>query len=501
MSVTTSHAKRLGAYVPAMLALVAGFAALVLVFMPECRAAVRVWTDSTAYGHCYLVAPIVAYLVWDRRDTLHGLLPRPAASLALLGLPLPLAWFAAERLGIMEGRQLVAVAFLELLFLVVLGWQLFRALMGPLLYLFFLVPFGAFVTPVLQSFTAHFVNVGLSVLGISHFVTDMLIETSAGTFFVAEACAGLRFLIASIAFGVFYALLNYRSPARRAAFIAASIVVPIIANGFRALGIVVLGSILGSAEAAAADHLIYGWVFFSVVMLLLVAAGLPLREPPAPARIPGPLVPAYGVRSPWPVVVVLVIAAIAPGIAMAFDRAAPAARLAAELPIVPPEGCTLKPAAGRAPDRSSVGLACRAREWLVTVVSLSPRGTGSVLSDARAQMLGPIDPEESSTTTLPTDRALAGTWQVTVSSNPGHVTGVSAWVHGRAAPGGLSQRIVQARDSVLGNDVPPLLIAIGTRSAGRLPERDAEAAMAELGRIVAAQGDLAAKVAGLAGVR
>jgi len=37
-----------------------------------------------------------------------------------------------------------------------------------------------------------------------------------------------------------------------------SIVVPIIANGFRALGIVWLGHILGSAEAAATDHVLYG---------------------------------------------------------------------------------------------------------------------------------------------------------------------------------------------------------------------------------------------------
>ena len=53
----------------------------------------------------------------------------------------------------------------------------------------------------------------------------------------------------------------------------------------RALGIVVLGAVLGSAQAAAADHLIYGWMFFSVVMLLLVASGMPFREaPPGPAQ-------------------------------------------------------------------------------------------------------------------------------------------------------------------------------------------------------------------------
>ena len=95
---------------------------------------------------------------------------------------------------------------------------------------------------------------------------------------MAEACAGLRFLIASIAFGCLYALLMYRSPVRRGVFIVVSIIVPIIANGFRGLGIVYLGYLLDSAQAAAADHVIYGWIFFSFVILLLIALGLPFRQ-------------------------------------------------------------------------------------------------------------------------------------------------------------------------------------------------------------------------------
>src|SRR5581483_9036774 len=92
------------------------------------------------------------------------------------------------------------------------------------------------------------------------------------------ACAGLRFLIASIAFGTLYSCLIYRSFTRRALFMLASVIIPIIANGFRALGIVVLGHVLGSAQAAAADHILYGWLFFSIVILLLIMAGLPFRE-------------------------------------------------------------------------------------------------------------------------------------------------------------------------------------------------------------------------------
>src|SRR6185437_14298218 len=47
--------------------------------------------------------------------------------IALAALPLAVVWLAAERLGIMEGRQLVAMTVAETLFLGVLGWRLWWA--------------------------------------------------------------------------------------------------------------------------------------------------------------------------------------------------------------------------------------------------------------------------------------------------------------------------------------------------------------------------------------
>src|SRR4029077_461187 len=99
------------------------------------------------------------------------------------------------------------------------------------------------------------------------------IDVPAGKFVVAEACAGLRFLIASVAFGVFFAVITYRSRWRRIAFIGLSVVVPIIANGARAFGIIYAAEIVGSPAAVMADHVIYGWGFFSAILVLLTLLG------------------------------------------------------------------------------------------------------------------------------------------------------------------------------------------------------------------------------------
>jgi exosortase A len=333
-------------------------------------AAVGVWQASDTYGHCFLILPMAAYLAWDRRAALAGLAPRPLPALAPLALPLAAAWFLAERLGVMEGRQLAALAALELLVLVVLGWRLFRALRAPLLFLVFLVPFGAFVTPALQQFTAGFIVRGLNVLGVANYATDLTIEISAGVFYVAEACAGLRFLIAAVAFGVFYALLNYQSPGRRLLFVAASVVVPVVANGVRALGIVMLGAILGSANAAAADHVIYGWVFFSVVMLLLVAGGMPFREDPAdPAPSGLPAAAHAETRPVWAAAAVVLPLAAGPAASMLLARQVTPTLFTEALAFTTPPGCTADPAPAPAmpAQRITTTLSCAGQPLVVTV--------------------------------------------------------------------------------------------------------------------------------------
>jgi EpsI family protein len=85
--------------------------------------------------------------------------------------------------------------------------------------------------------------------------------------------------------GVLFAWLTYRSTSRRIAFIIASIAVPIVANWLRAYLIVLLGHLTNNRLAAGVDHIIYGWIFFGVVMLLLFWVGARWREdaPAAPA--------------------------------------------------------------------------------------------------------------------------------------------------------------------------------------------------------------------------
>ena len=489
-------------YMPAATGLALGLLAWFLLFLPECMAAVGVWRASDTYGHCFLILPMALYLAWDRRGALAGLLPRPLPTLAPLALPIAAIWFLAERLGVMEGRQLAALAALELLFLTVLGWRLFRTLRAPLLFLVFLVPFGAFVTPALQQFTAGFIVGGLNFLGIANYATDLTIEISAGVFYVAEACAGLRFLIAAVAFGVFYALLNYRSPGRRVLFVIASIIVPIVANGVRALGIVVLGAVLGSAEAAAADHIIYGWVFFSAVMLLLVAGGMPFRETPTGPMQPSgpPDAPFIETRPVWASLAVIALLASGPAAAMLLTQRLTPARLT-EMPVfATPAGCTADagPVADPPVQHATATLHCADQKLVVTVQAFPRRSTADSLVRERRRMTGELSAEEVVIAPLPTLRMESGDWSLIRTAGPTRAIAVASWTDGVPAQGGMVGRVHQARNSLFGTAYAPILMTAVIELPKRPVPVDQQRIDAMLSGFVDAQTNLTAQVAKIA---
>ncbi|MCW3476922.1 exosortase A [Limobrevibacterium gyesilva] len=486
-------------------ALLLGLALLGLAFHAEAAAAYRVWMESTAYSHCFFVLPIAAYMAWERRHALASVPVAPAPWAVALVLPLGVAWLAAERLGIMEGRQLVAVAILEVLFLAVLGWRMFQALAAPLLYLFFLVPFGAFLTPALQDFTAVFIDVGLDVLRIPHFVDAYIIEIPAGRFYVAEACAGLRFLIASIAFGVLYSVLMYRSIGRRVAFIAASIVIPIIANGMRALGIVVLGHVLGSAEAAAADHILYGWLFFSVVILLLIVAGLPFRQDLAKAA-PAPAAPPA--VSPWrPALAAGLVGAVAlagPAVSAVLDRAAETALEAPAPRLTTPRDCRPAPLGAvqsdltGTPGATVLGYACPQGLLTVVVQVFPAQSNPARVISAQRRATGEFKAEEAVISSIRIPGMEPDQWRLVTTYTPASATATALWVDGRPAKGGIAGRMLLAHNSVFGTAHAPVLVAVGVRAARpqMTPEED-QLARHMIANFLVAQTALPAEIARL----
>jgi EpsI family protein len=151
--------------------------------------------------------------------------------------------------------------------------------------------------------------------GIPAHIDGIFITTPTGYFRVAEACAGVKFLIAMVAYGMLVANLCFQSWIRRGVFLAVCVVVPIIANGLRAFGTIYIAHHNGIEFAAGFDHVFYGWIFFGLVIALVMAMGWRFfdKRADAPAFNPASLQsPVSHTTSQWSAVAAALLIAAAP---------------------------------------------------------------------------------------------------------------------------------------------------------------------------------------------
>jgi exosortase A len=248
-------------------------------YFDTAKAIVSIWMRSETFTHGFVVPPIVVWLIWRQRQALSQLTPTPNATALVLIAGAAFAWLLGDLATIDAVMQLAFVSMVILLVPALLGLSVARAIAFPLVFLFFAVPIGEFAMPQLMEWTADFTVLALRLTGIPVFREGLQFVIPSGNWSVVEACSGVRYLIASLTVGTLFAYLNYQSTGRRVIFIAVSLVVPIVANWLRAYLIVLLGHLSGNKLAAGVDHLIYGWIFFGVVIMLMFMIGARWSEP------------------------------------------------------------------------------------------------------------------------------------------------------------------------------------------------------------------------------
>jgi exosortase A len=245
--------------------------AFVLAFAHDWLGMAAQWWDSSTYNHILLIPAILGWLVWLRIGQLRQIEPQawwPGLVTVAAAL---LVWTMGAFADFNLLRHAGAVALLPASLLLILGPRVAAGLAFPLCYMAFLVPFGEELVPLLQTITAALTISLVQLSGIPAIVDGVFIDTPAGLFEVAEACSGVKFLIAMVALGTLVANVCFRSWKRRGMFMALCIVAPILANGLRAWGTVYIAQYVGVEKAAGFDHIVYGWVFFALVIAGVLA--------------------------------------------------------------------------------------------------------------------------------------------------------------------------------------------------------------------------------------
>ncbi len=278
---------------------------------PELRQLTGTWAGSTTYTYAFLVPPLSAWLAWRERTWLPRAVPAPSASAALLLLGAGTLLLLGRAAEVAVAGNLALVAMVAASVPAALGWAIAWRLRFPILFLFTSVPLADPLVPALQDLTADLAVPLLRWAGIPVFRDGVLLLTPTGVFEVAEACAGLRFLIANIVLGLLFAHLSFRSRVRQAGFVALCLAVPVLANAARAAGIVAIAHWTDMRHAVGADHIVYGWGFFAAILLVLLLLGHWMADRPAPEpATTAPPAPSAAVK---PLALPLAVAALLAG--------------------------------------------------------------------------------------------------------------------------------------------------------------------------------------------
>ncbi|HNU10156.1 MAG TPA: exosortase A [Rubrivivax sp.] len=296
-----------------------------------------IWWRSDTFAHCMLVLPISLWLVWRKRDRLAALNPSPQPWMLLAMVVTAGAWLLAELAVVNAAAQFAFVTMLILAVPAVLGIAVARAIMFPLLFLYFAVPFGEFMLPAMMEWTADFTVAALRLSGIPVFREGQNFAIPSGNWSVIDECSGVRYVMASFLVGSLFAYLNYRSYLKRAVFMGVSLLLPVVANWIRAYMIVMLAHLSGNRIAVGVDHILYGWVFFGLIVFAMFMIGMRWADADAAREAGSPAPPGIGSAAATRTVatgVAAVVIGIAPHLAVAaMERAeASAGPVTLELP-------------------------------------------------------------------------------------------------------------------------------------------------------------------------
>jgi exosortase len=253
-----------------------GFIVLLFgVYFPILRNMVHHWSAVEDYQHGFIVAPLALFFAYERRWDLEDA-PIKGSWLGLIPMIIGLISLTIGRLGTelmtMRGGFVFTLIGLVLL---LLGREIFKILVFPLFFLFLMVPLPqSLVNTIafpLQLIAAKSAVWSLQELGIPALVEGNIIHLAHTELFVAEACSGLRSLMALVTLGVVFAYFFKRGGAGTKLFLVASTIpIAIFVNAFRVALTGFLAHHVGEEAALGAIHDFQGIFTFGLAFFMLL---------------------------------------------------------------------------------------------------------------------------------------------------------------------------------------------------------------------------------------
>jgi exosortase len=268
-----------------------GFILAALALWPTLLNLARVWTGNESYQYGWLVMPMVVYLLgWHRRQEILSVTPQPGFAGVLVTVAGAALWSMALAMNLDVGCHVALVVVLQGMAMALLGWRAYWRLFPVLALLFFMVPAGDVLQPILRSVTIKSIELFAAIAGLPHHVEGYVVHIGSLRYIVVEECTGLSFV--TLAAFLCYSLgsLLYQSFRKVAALAVLGAFLGILSNAVRVNSIVLVDWLRGTQMSLtshgaiqwAALLLTLGLVFFVLSRLAIEPVQQPWFARPTP---------------------------------------------------------------------------------------------------------------------------------------------------------------------------------------------------------------------------
>lgn len=200
---------------------------------------IATWTHNDAWSHGFLIPVMAVLIAHYRLKEYHParIEPWTGGLVLILAGGLIRVWSRLMMISYPGEATFLLVVGGVVLWL--LGKRMFRVLWISVAFLWFMIPwdpkyYEGLALP-LQRMAAMFVERVLSLFGAYVVRDGNVLELTSGPLNIAEACSGLRLLVAFLALGVFMAYLYRRPFWERLVIVASSVPIAVFCNFIRVL--------------------------------------------------------------------------------------------------------------------------------------------------------------------------------------------------------------------------------------------------------------------------
>jgi len=282
-----TDSNRVAWMLPALVALLA------LVYFPILRNLIENWRLVPDYSHGFLIVPLAAFFAYEKRREL----TRAKLGGSWWGIVLLALGYLSLALGqlgtLLTALRTAFVLGLMGLVLLLAGKQIFRILLFPMSFLMLMIPIPQSLvnslTFPLQLIAARWAVAALQAIHIPALLEGNIIHLARTSLFVAEACSGLRSIMALLTLGVVFSHFFRRGHrVQQLALIVSTLPIAIFVNALRVALTGFLTHHWGHDAAGGFIHDFQGMITFGVSFMLLLAEARLLESITADRTVAGP---------------------------------------------------------------------------------------------------------------------------------------------------------------------------------------------------------------------